>query len=145
MSAQINRDFGRRLEELLEERGMKKTDLAGLLNVERSTISRYTQGRVPVAATLDVLAKLFGVTTDYLLGRTDDRGSEPMKQETDEVVVYIDGKRKRLSARDMRLIRAMFEALSNEQAAGLMAAETQEPYAKRNDRANLSDKPFRRG
>lgn len=64
-------EFGQILSELRIEHGMYQKELAAHLNVSISTISNYEKGNHhPDLDTLCKLANLFGVTTDYLLGRT---------------------------------------------------------------------------
>lgn len=66
--------FGERLKRLLDEHDEKQVDLARLLNVTEATISRYLKGRIPDdVRTLLSIANHYGVTIDYLVGRTDDR------------------------------------------------------------------------
>jgi len=66
--------FSERLIALRKERGMTQNQLAEELKKFRSTISGYeTEGKEPDFETLCVLAEYFGVTTDFLLGRDDER------------------------------------------------------------------------
>ena len=66
--------FGDILNELREERGIYQKELAAYLNVSISTVSNYEQNvHQPDSETLCKLADYFGVTTDYLLGRTTYR------------------------------------------------------------------------
>lgn len=66
--------FGKRLRELREERDMTQRQLADVINLSPSTIGMYESGRRdPDSATLRRIAEYFGVSTDYLLGRTDER------------------------------------------------------------------------
>lgn len=47
------------------------------MNVDRSTVSNWERGtREPPFETVSQLAALFGVSVDYLLGRTDNRGTK---------------------------------------------------------------------
>ena len=64
--------YENRLRDLREDRDLKQRDLAELLKVHQTTYSDYELGRlnIPVAA-LHTLADFYGVSTDYLLGRTD--------------------------------------------------------------------------
>ncbi len=51
---------------------LPQEQLARLIGVERSTISSYESNmRQPSLETLSRIADVFGVSTDYLLGRTD--------------------------------------------------------------------------
>ena len=52
---------------------LSQEQLARLLGVDRSTISSYESDvRQPPLDTLSRIADVFGVSTDYLLGRTND-------------------------------------------------------------------------
>lgn len=67
--------FGERLRYLREEKGLKQTELAKMLNLESSsTISQYeTINRIPDAYILQRLAEIFDCSIDYLLGRSNIR------------------------------------------------------------------------
>ena len=66
--------FGERLRMLREEREKSREDLSKILDVSYSAISKYeTDDRIPGNAILGKIAEHFGVTTDFLLGRTSDR------------------------------------------------------------------------
>lgn len=63
--------FAERLEELRTANGIYQKELAIYLNVSIGTISNYENGiHQPDLNALCQLADYFGVTTDYLLGRT---------------------------------------------------------------------------
>lgn len=69
--------FGDRLKELREEKELKQAELASLFNISPSTIGMYEQNRrTPDFALLNSIADYFGVSVDYLLGRTDIRNYE---------------------------------------------------------------------
>lgn len=60
------------LKELRESKGITQIALAKQLGVVRSTICQYEKGnREPDTITLIKIADFFGVTTDFLLGRTN--------------------------------------------------------------------------
>ena len=62
-----------RLKRLRQSMHLSQKQLARLLRVDRSTISSYESGvRQPPLDTLSRIADVFGVSTDYLLGRTSD-------------------------------------------------------------------------
>lgn len=68
--------FGELLAELRLDKRMIQKDLADKLHVSVGTISNYENGvHLPDVAKLINLADLFGVTTDYLLGRCEYRFS----------------------------------------------------------------------
>ena len=61
-----------RIREERQKRGWKQADLAEMLHTKPQTISRYEIGeRFPDFDTIDQLCTIFGVTADYLLGRSD--------------------------------------------------------------------------
>ncbi len=69
-------DFPSRLRALREEKDMLQRELAEKLNLSRIAITHYEKGnRFPEWDTLKKIADFFGVTVDYLLGRTNSRTS----------------------------------------------------------------------
>ena len=69
-----------RLRDLREDRDLKQQALAELLQVHQTTYSDYERGNlnIPLAA-LDTLADFYGVSVDYLLGRTSTKEPYPPK------------------------------------------------------------------
>ncbi len=64
-------EFGERLAKLRAEQGMKQSDVAAFACVDQSMISKYEKGiHYPDFPTLIKLADCFGVSVDYLIGRT---------------------------------------------------------------------------
>lgn len=62
-------DFKERLFELREYSDMSQKDLATMLNLKSSAISKYEKGwSQPSISTLIKLAEIFHVSVDYLLG-----------------------------------------------------------------------------
>lgn len=67
-------DIGGTITRLRTEKGVYQKEMAASLKVSVGTISNYELGRhYPDPATLCKIADYFGVTTDYLLGRTSFR------------------------------------------------------------------------
>lgn len=61
-----------RIRELRQARGLKQTDLAEALSTTRQAVSRYETGERGLdVETIFAICDLFGVTADYLLGRSD--------------------------------------------------------------------------
>ncbi len=70
------RSFGEILTSLREERGIYQKELAAILKVSVGTVSNYENNiHFPDQEALLQLADYFGVTIDYLLGRTSYRYS----------------------------------------------------------------------
>ena len=67
-----------RIRDLREDRDWNQTKVAEYLGVRQTTYSKYELGKLPLP--VDVLLKLsdlYGVSVDYLLGRTDERTPYP--------------------------------------------------------------------
>lgn len=83
-SAFIELKFPNRLKQLLTENSITQQELADILGVQRQTVSLYVSGQIrPDINALAVIAQHFCVTTDWLLGLTDDRSRMPVA--TDEL------------------------------------------------------------
>lgn len=63
-----------RLRDLREDSDLNQTQVAALLFTSQTVYSRYERGAltIPVEHLL-ILADFYGVTTDYILGRTDKK------------------------------------------------------------------------
>ena len=68
--------FSTRLISLRKENKLSQAKLGELIDRKRSTISGYeTEGKEPDIETLRILANHFNVTTDYLLGNSNERNN----------------------------------------------------------------------
>lgn len=68
--------FSTRLISLRKENKLSQAKLGELINKRRSTISGYeTEGKEPDIETLCLLANFFNVSTDYLLGNSNERNN----------------------------------------------------------------------
>ena len=66
--------FPIRLKELREEKGLLGKDFAKIMSVEPATVTNWEKGnRFPKDDVLIKIADYFDCSTDYLLGRTDDK------------------------------------------------------------------------
>src|SRR5699024_4999694 len=66
-------EFNIRLKECRNERGWTQEGISKMLSIKRPRYAKYETGEnEPDYATLIKLADLFGVSTDYLLGRDED-------------------------------------------------------------------------
>ena len=60
------------LKELRKEKGLSQIAVQMQTGIEQSLISKYENGeRVPPTETLMQLADFYGVSMDYIMGRTD--------------------------------------------------------------------------
>ena len=71
----------RRIRDLREDHDLTQATLAELLQVHQTTYSDYERGKLNVPlSVLDRLADYYGVSVDYLLGRTEIRTPYPVKK-----------------------------------------------------------------
>lgn len=72
--------YQNRLRDLREDRDLKQKDLAALLQVHQTTYSDYELDRLNIpTAVLHALADYYGVSVDYLLGRTSRKEPYPKR------------------------------------------------------------------
>ena len=66
-------NFSERIKELRRKRGMTQAALAEIIDVRQDSICISEKGKnYPEVRRLLILADYFGVSLDYLMGRTDD-------------------------------------------------------------------------
>lgn len=70
-----------RLKELRLEKGLLQSDIAKVINKSDRIVGFYENGQRDMSTdTLATLANFFDVSIDYLLGKTDIRNSDELKQ-----------------------------------------------------------------
>ncbi len=74
MKKEINKEIsGKRLKEIRKELNIKQYELANLLNVDNSMLSKYELGKYTIATTyLYQICKKYNISADYLLGKIDN-------------------------------------------------------------------------
>jgi transcriptional regulator with XRE-family HTH domain len=82
--------LGKRLKVAREKKRLSQIEAAKLLGISNGTLSGYERNyRDPDTQTLEKMANLFEVSTDYLLGRTDDpRGHSKEDNEDVNIAFY---------------------------------------------------------
>ena len=69
--------LGRKLRNLRQQKGITQREIAAILNIDRSTYTYYEGGRtLPDIQTVARLAKMYGVTVDYLLSDSDEEPAQ---------------------------------------------------------------------
>ena len=69
-----------RIRDLREDRDLKQKEVADYLICDQSLYSKYERGERPLPLELaDKLADFYGVSVDYLLGRTNTKTPYPKK------------------------------------------------------------------
>ncbi len=76
-----------RLRQLRLENNYSQSEIADKLNISASAYGFYEQGKsIPNAVTLNILANLYNVTTDYILARSDN----PNLTEKEEINIQLE-------------------------------------------------------
>lgn len=105
-------DIGKRIAELRRERGLNQEQLAELALLSRVTIAKYESGRVePGAQALSRIADALEVTTDTILGRseeTQDAKEHPSTSEARIVSFGMDKLPKEQREMILNMVCAMF-------------------------------------
>lgn len=85
---------GERIADLREQRGLKKKELAETVGVDASTIGRMENNEIKKIDSNIILsiAKYFGVSTDFILGLSDD--PEPKNFSIGELGLSIEAAKK---------------------------------------------------
>jgi len=80
-----------RIKELRKELNLKQEQLGKMLNVQRAVVSKYETGRVSLnAETLHKLCDIFNVSSDYILGRTEQRQLKDEKSLSPQITSIIN-------------------------------------------------------
>ncbi|HAC1723702.1 TPA_asm: helix-turn-helix domain-containing protein [Listeria monocytogenes] len=97
--------FGNRLKQLRKNNNKTQEDISKILGISRGAYSHIENGRnEPDMETIVKLANIFGVSTDYLLGRSNNGfidtiaahiDSNATEEEMEEILAYIEEKRKK--------------------------------------------------
>ena len=75
-----------RLKILRTEKGYSQKDIAQLLGITQQAYANYERGaRQADYDTLNKLADIFGVSVDYILGRTEDLNNNDLDKQLDGV------------------------------------------------------------
>ena len=111
--------IGPRIAALRRERGMSQAELAADIQVSPSALGMYEQGRrEPAMETVVAMAKIYGVTTDYLL---TGKPAGPEVQALEEML------HNRITSADRRLEDRRDRPFSRQELAVLFAAMLMEP------------------
>lgn len=88
-----------RIKLLCDEQGLSLTSLERELGFGKSTIRKWDKN-APSVDKMKLIADYFGVTVDYLIGRTDDRtlDIEPDAEELEFLIAYKKAKESKKAA-----------------------------------------------
>jgi transcriptional regulator with XRE-family HTH domain len=76
--------LGERLKQLREEAGLTQQQLANMVNLSQQTIGHYEVNRSePNVKTIELFARIFNTSTDYLLGLSDTNHPDDVQNKLD--------------------------------------------------------------
>ncbi|WJE51188.1 helix-turn-helix transcriptional regulator [Bacillus cereus] len=108
-----------RLKELIDSRGINQQQLADAIGLSHVSIYYYVEGKKsPGTKTLKKIANYFNVTTDYLLGRSDDEDLNEMLdvkfKEMKERLANLPESQREMIMKQAENLMAEFEKLNND-------------------------------
>jgi transcriptional regulator with XRE-family HTH domain len=107
---EVKKLIGMRVRTCRQRMEISQEGLANKLGMKRTNVANYEAGRVvPPGSVLLQLSEIFNVTTDYLLGLTDD--PEKHTGELDEDLMQIQRAKKKLKGKDREKIERMVEMI----------------------------------
>lgn len=106
--------IGQKIRDLRKQRKMSQTELANILHVSQQTVTAWETGKAePASSAVANLADYFGVTTDYLLGRPEEKKETvPSDSDLDKMIDHarsFDGKA--VTDHDREIIKAYLKGL----------------------------------
>ena len=108
--------IGDRMKKLREEKGLMQQDVCNAVDIEQSTLANYENNRrVPKTDILIEIANYYGVSLDYLVGRTDDRFDNSKRRPKDlnkflqQSEIIFDGDTYNLTDEDRDLVMKSLE------------------------------------
>ncbi|MGE5581090.1 MAG: helix-turn-helix domain-containing protein [Bacillota bacterium] len=103
--------LGEKLRKLRREKDWSQTQLAQKIGTHRRLISRYeTDAGTPSTETLQKIAEIFGVTTDFLLAESSTKNLASVKVSDKELLEYFEEIEK-LDDFDKKALKAIIEAM----------------------------------
>lgn len=104
--------FGDILKQLRLSNKMTQSHLAEKLRISSSTIGMYEQNRrSPDMETLDKIAELFNVSTDYLLGRPNSIDNKKILSSVSDDSVLLEFTRTLMERKSMQLLFEQVKSL----------------------------------
>ena len=109
--------FKDNLKELRNQKALKQADLAGELGLKGPTISGYETGRKePDFITLIKIADYFGVSVDYLIGKTNIKiDVTALKKMADKNPSLDEFLKKLIASKDLRVAASYISKMDEEQ------------------------------
>lgn len=107
--------IGIKIKELRELHKKTQDDLAKFLGVAPQTIYKYEKGiNEPDLKTINKIAEYFNVTTDYLLGRTDNPSEKKYKHLDNTLIGRVSTKIEKMDDDELELLDKLVDKLMKE-------------------------------
>ena len=104
----MNETLGGRISELLDKNGMTQRELADMVGVTETSMSRYIKGdRMPKGPIIANIALALHTTADYLLGQEGEEDSELVYYQTQRAIAR--NARNWSNKQKADLVNALFE------------------------------------
>ena len=101
------KEFRERVKNLMERDGISQKELANLSGISEASVSRYLSGDLkPRMDILTNIAKVFNVSTSYLVGEDDNISESDAYEET--ICVVTRNKSKLSDSQKAELIKVLF-------------------------------------
>jgi transcriptional regulator with XRE-family HTH domain len=114
--------FGDRIRQLRKEKGWTQNELGKILGLGENLVTHYERGvRFPRPEAIVNISKLFEVSTDYLLGITDERNTTNNSLTKNERLDLIAKSNPILDNKYLEMIKSL-----NEEQANLLLAKLKE-------------------
>lgn len=105
-------DTGEKIRELRKERNLNQDQLAELASLNRVTIAKYESGRVePGAHALSRIADALEVSTDVLLGRSEESTIENTEQPKTPQIRIVSGWMEKMPKEDQDRVVQMMQLM----------------------------------
>ncbi|MGD6793822.1 helix-turn-helix domain-containing protein [Metabacillus indicus] len=110
MNEERKKVIGLRIKKCRQDNKLSQEELAQKLDMKRSNVANYEAGRVvPPGSALLEMSEIFNVTTDYLLGSTNDSYSKFSLEDND--LKQIQRQRNKLTGKDRERFENMIKML----------------------------------
>lgn len=110
--------FVERVAALAKENGVTEKQVLLDCKLNKNLFGLWRQGRTPSTATKRVLADYFGVSVEYLMGETDDRGQKNSPMPSDGTGDMLDKKISLLSETERAQIERQVDELLIKRLSG---------------------------
>lgn len=96
---------------LCNKKGITVSALGVELGLGKNSITRWDENK-PSVDRVQKVADYFGVSVDYLLGRTDDPRIDKNDSDIKDNYMIVDGKKKKLSDKEIEQLKKVLEIIN---------------------------------